>query len=51
MISHRFSTVPPADKIPVIERGRLSELGAQDEPVGAGGRYAGHADIGAEVRF
>jgi len=40
VISHRFSTVRTADKIAVIERGRLSELGAHDELVAAGGRYA-----------
>ena len=40
VISHRFSTVRTADKIAVIERGRLSELGAHHELVAAGGRYA-----------
>ena len=40
VISHRFSTVRTADKIAVIERGRLCELGSHDELVGAGGRYA-----------
>lgn len=40
VISHRFSTVRTADKIAVIERGRLRELGSHDELVAAGGRYA-----------
>ena len=40
VISHRFSTVRTADKIAVIERGRLCELGSHDELVAAGGRYA-----------
>ncbi len=47
VISLRFSTVPSADKIAVIERGRPRELGAQDEPVGAGGRYAELFERGA----
>lgn len=40
VISHRFSTVRTADKIAVIECGRLCELGPHDELVAAGGRYA-----------
>jgi nucleotidyltransferase/DNA polymerase involved in DNA repair len=40
VILHRFSTVRAADKIAVIERGRLCERGSHDEPVAAGGRYA-----------
>jgi ATP-binding cassette, subfamily B, bacterial len=40
VISHRFSTVRTADKIAVIEQGRLSELGAHDDLIAAGGRYA-----------
>jgi ATP-binding cassette subfamily B protein len=40
VISHRFSTVRTADKIAVIERGRLRELGSHDELVAAGGWYA-----------
>src|SRR5215813_2281926 len=40
VISHRFSTVRTADKIAVIERGRLRELGSHDDLVAAGGRYA-----------
>jgi len=40
VISHRFSTVRAADKVAVIEGGRLIELGHHDELVAAGGRYA-----------
>ena len=40
MISHRFSTARAADKIAVIERGRLCQLGSHDDLVAAGGRYA-----------
>ena len=39
LVSHRFSTVRNADRIIVIEDGRVVELGTHDELVG-GGRYA-----------
>jgi ATP-binding cassette subfamily B protein len=40
VISHRFSTVRIADRIAVVQDGRVSELGTHDELVGLGGRYA-----------
>jgi ATP-binding cassette subfamily B protein len=40
VISHRFSTVRIADRIAVIEGGRVSELGTHDELVRVRGRYA-----------
>jgi ATP-binding cassette subfamily B protein len=40
VISHRFSTVRIADRIAVIEGGRVSEIGSHDELLRAGGRYA-----------
>ena len=39
LISHRFSTVRHADRICVIEQGRVIELGSHDELMAAGGRY------------
>jgi ATP-binding cassette subfamily B protein len=40
LVSHRFSTVRRADRIVVIEGGRVVEQGSHDELVSAGGRYA-----------
>jgi ABC-type multidrug transport system fused ATPase/permease subunit len=40
LISHRFSTVRTADRIAVIQEGRVSELGTHAELLGLEGRYA-----------
>ena len=41
VIAHRLSTVRHADRIHVLEHGRVVESGTHDELVGLGGRYAG----------
>jgi ATP-binding cassette, subfamily B, multidrug efflux pump len=40
MVSHRVSTVRQADRIFVLDRGRIAERGRHDELVAAGGLYA-----------
>ena len=40
VISHRFATVRRADRIAVLDQGRITELGSHDELVAAGGSYA-----------
>jgi ABC-type multidrug transport system fused ATPase/permease subunit len=39
-IAHRLNTAHDADRVAVIEDGRISELGSHDELVRAGGAYA-----------
>ena len=48
LISHRFSTVRHADRICVLERGRVIELGTHDELMALRGRYRTMFDLQAE---
>ena len=48
LISHRFSTVRHADRICVLEHGRVIELGTHDELMALGGRYRAMFDLQAE---
>jgi ATP-binding cassette, subfamily B, bacterial len=48
LISHRFSTVRHADRICVLEHGRLVELGTHDELMAKGGRYRTMFDLQAQ---
>jgi ATP-binding cassette, subfamily B, bacterial len=47
LISHRFSTVRHADRICVLEGGRVVELGSHDQLMALGGRYRTMFDLQA----
>jgi ATP-binding cassette, subfamily B, bacterial len=48
LISHRFSTVRHADRICVLEHGRVIELGSHQELMALGGRYRTMFDLQAQ---
>jgi len=48
LISHRFSTVRHADRICVVEGGKVVELGTHDELMALGGRYRTMFDLQAQ---
>jgi ABC-type multidrug transport system fused ATPase/permease subunit len=50
LISHRFSTVRHADRVCVLEQGKVIELGTHEELMAAGGRYRTMFDLQA-LRF
>jgi ATP-binding cassette, subfamily B, bacterial len=47
LISHRFSTVRMADRIVVLENGRIAEEGSHDQLIALQGRYAGMFELQA----
>jgi ABC-type multidrug transport system fused ATPase/permease subunit len=48
LISHRFATVRLADRIAVVEGGKVIELGSHDELMALGGRYRTLFDLQAQ---
>ena len=48
LVSHRFSTVRHADRICVLEHGRVIELGSHDELMATRGRYRTMFDLQAQ---
>ncbi len=48
LISHRFSTVRQADRICVLEQGRVIELGTHEDLLAKGGRYRTMFDLQAQ---
>jgi ABC-type multidrug transport system fused ATPase/permease subunit len=48
LISHRFSTVRHADRICVLEQGKVIELGTHDELMARNGRYRTMFDLQAQ---
>jgi ABC-type multidrug transport system fused ATPase/permease subunit len=48
LISHRFSTVRHADRIAVLDAGRIVELGSHAELMALGGRYRTMFDLQAQ---
>jgi len=49
LISHRFSTVRTADRIHILDGGRIIESGSHEELIALGGRYAGMYEVQARA--
>jgi ABC-type multidrug transport system fused ATPase/permease subunit len=50
LVSHRFGTVRQADRICVLDNGKVAELGSHDELMAANGKYRTMFDLQA-ARF
>jgi ABC-type multidrug transport system fused ATPase/permease subunit len=48
LISHRLSTVREADRIVLLDNGRVAESGSHKELMALGGRYASMFEIQAQ---
>ena len=49
VIAHRLSTVQSADKIIVLERGRIVEEGSHKELLSLNGKYAEFNDVQFQI--